>query len=876
MTSTESPLPTDGGPPPHRLPTDVVPSRYELLLAPDLEDATFTGTVDVTLECVRSTDRIVCNALELDILDASVLDVDDIAIGITAVELRDEDEQVVFTLERPLPVGAARLHIGFAGVLNDRLRGFYRSTFTDADGTERTIATTQFEATDARRAFPCWDEPAMKATWVVSLVVDADLLAVSNAAEVSRAPIDGRPSKHLVRFAETIPMSTYLVAFVVGPLEATTAIDVDGVPVRVVHPIGKGHLTGFALETAAFCLRHFTDYYGIPYPGDKLDLVAVPDFAFGAMENLGCIIFREVLLLVDPATTTQAELQNVADVVNHELAHMWFGDLVTMKWWNGIWLNEAFATFMEMHATDAFRPEWDRWTSFGLARSAAFDTDALTSSRPIEYPVISPADAEGMFDILTYEKGAAVVRMLEQYLGPDEFRAGIRSYLRTHEFGNTETTDLWDSIESTTGQPVRRIMDSWILQAGFPAVSVDLVNDGRTLRLAQHRFGYAGDLGDGIAPVPANDDDAVWSVPLIVSQKSAIDGVIAFEKLLLEGRSIDVDLVEPTEWIVANTEGIGFYRIRYAPALRDALWTHAARDLSPIERYGLVDDTWAWVLAGDHEAHDFLDLAEAFVDETDLSVWQRIVAGLAELDRLVDGDARAILQSRIRGVLTGAYERLGHEPRASDTDRDRALRGVLLQGLGVLGASIDLQSRARILLDIDALDPDPALVAAAVNIVAASGNERDYEDFLARMHDATTPQETIRYLGALADFRDEELMTRTLRLSLTDTVRTQDAPALLRRALANRDVGHLAWSFIAAEWDAINHRLPSNSIARLLGGIRTLTHPGTAAEIMSFFETHDVPQGDKIVAQHLENLEVHVALDRRERDRLTHALLRGR
>jgi puromycin-sensitive aminopeptidase len=642
---------------------------------------------------------------------------------------------------------------------------------------------------------------------------------------------------------------------------------------RVIYPKGKGHLTDFALEVGSFCLRHFTNYYGIPYPGDKLDLVAVPDFAFGAMENLGCVTFREILLLVDPATTTQAELLNVTDVINHELAHMWFGDLVTMKWWNGIWLNEAFATFMEMHATDAFRPLWDRWTTFGLSRTAAFDTDSLTSTRPIEYPVISPADAEGMFDILTYEKGAAVVRMLEQYLGEDQFRAGIRQYLAEHAYGTTETTDLWDAIESATGEPVRRIMDSWIFQGGFPVISVDVVNDGRTLRLSQHRFGYAGDLGDGESPIPAHDDAAQWIVPLIFSQRSATDGVITFEKVLLDQPSIDIDLIEPATWIYVNTEGTGFYRARYAPDLRAALVAHAQTDLSAIERYGLVDDIWASVLAGDLEAHDFLEVAEAFREEADLSVWQRIIAGLTALDRVVDGDGRAALHTRVRELINPAYEKLGPEPRPEDSDRDRALRGVLFEALGVLGGNIDVQSRAHVILDIGALEPDPALVAASVNIVAATGTSADFDEFIRRMKNAPTPQEELRYLGALADFPDPDLIARLVRMTLTDEVRSQNAPLLLRRALSNRDAGEIAWFFVSSEWEAITTRLPSNSIARFLEGIRGLSRSGTAAEVMAFFETHEVPQGDKILAQHLERLEVNVALRQRESERLARRLL---
>jgi puromycin-sensitive aminopeptidase len=878
VTDTEL-LPHDGEPNPYRLDGPIRPVRYELTLEPDLEAATFAGEVLISVLVTAPTDTIACNALDLDILAAELTEgplSDGTLLAVTGVALDAETERVTFTLERTLLPGEAHLRVRFNGQLNDKLRGFYRSTFTDTDGIEQVIATTQFEATDARRAFPCWDEPDHKASFAISLIVDEDLFAVSNASELSRVPAPDRTGKHLVRFAETIVMSTYLVAFVVGPLEATDPIDVDGTPMRVIYPRGKGHLTDFALEVGAFCLRHFTSYYGIPYPGDKLDLVAVPDFAFGAMENLGCVTFREILLLVDPATTTQAELLNVTDVINHELAHMWFGDLVTMKWWNGIWLNEAFATFMEMHATDAFRPQWDRWTTFGLSRTAAFDTDSLTNTRPIEYPVISPADAEGMFDILTYEKGAAVVRMLEQYLGEDQFRTGIRQYLAEHAFGTTETTDLWDAIEAATGEPVRRIMDSWIFQGGFPVISVDIVNDGRTLRLSQHRFGYAGDLGDGESPIPARDDASQWIVPLIFSQRSATDGVITFEKVLLDKPSIDIDLIEPATWIYVNTEGTGFYRARYAPDLRAALVTHAQTDLSAIERYGLVDDIWASVLAGDLEAHDFLDVAEAFREETDLSVWQRIIAGLTALDRIVDGDGRAALHTRVRGLISPAYEELGPEPRPEDSDRDRALRGVLFEALGVLGGNIDVQSRAHVILDIGALEPDPALVAASVNIVAATGTSADFDEFIRRMKNAPTPQEELRYLGALADFPDPDLIARLVRMTLTDEVRSQNAPLLLRRALSNRDAGEIAWFFVSSEWEAITTRLPSNSIARFLEGIRGLSKSGTAAEVMAFFETHEVPQGDKILAQHLERLEVNVALRQRESERLTRRLLHGR
>ena len=849
---------------PFRLPAGVSPLRYDLLLVPDLEAATFEGEVHIDLVIDQPTQQLVCNALDLELLSASIVTADGSAIEVSAIMLDSETERATFDLALPVPAGGARLSITFTGVLNDKLRGFYRSTFLDSEGTTRTIATTQFEATDARRAFPCWDEPAFKASYAVTLIVDDELFAVSNAAELSRTPDPTRPGRDIVRFAETMVMSTYLVAFVVGPLEATDPIDVDGTPLRIVYPRGKGHLTSWALEVGAFCLRHFTDYYGIAYPGDKLDLVAVPDFAFGAMENLGCVTFREILLLVDPATTTQAELLNVTDVINHELAHMWFGDLVTMDWWDGIWLNEAFATFMEMHATDAFRPEWDRWVTFGLSRTAAFDTDSLASTRPIEYEVVSPADAEGMFDILTYEKGAAVVRMLEQYLGEDAFRDGIRHYLDTHSYGNTVTTDLWDAIETATGEPVRRIMDSWIFQGGYPVISCETVDDGRTVRLTQRRFRYAD--ADGIAP----DDGSRWVVPVLVSTKSHHDGVIEFERVLLDGDSVDISLLEPVEWVLVNTEGTGFYRAEYAPGLRDALVTHRS-DLSPIERYGLVDDAWASVLAGHMTAHEFLVLAEQFSDETDLSVWQRIIGALGAIDRIVPDDARGEWTARLHALLSPAYALLGDEPSPGESDRNRALRGALFEALGVLAADADVRARARVLIDIAALDPDPALVAAAVNVVAASGTRAEFDTFVTRMCEAQTPQEEQRFLGALADFPDPETMRELLSMSISE-IRTQNAPLLLRRALTNRHAGDLAWWFITAEWETITTRLPSNSIARMLEGVRSLSRPEVAPTVPVFFADHEVPQGERILAQHLERLEVNVALREREATRLGHDL----
>ncbi|HXW84575.1 MAG TPA: M1 family metallopeptidase, partial [Candidatus Binataceae bacterium] len=429
----------------YRLPKNVTPQRYELRLEPDLEQFTFTGHATVAIMVNQPSREIVLNALELAI-DSVAAEQGGRSIK-SSVELEAGRERAHLKFPEQLAAGAATLKIAFRGILNDKLHGFYRSEYRDAGGRAHRVATTQFESTDARRAFPCWDEPELKARFKVTLVVDEHLTAISNGGEESVKLLAG--GKKAVTFRETIAMSTYLAAFIVGRFDATAPVDA-GTPLRIVHVPGKSDLTSFAKQAAVFSLKFFANYYGLPYPGDKLDLIAIPDFASGAMENLGAITFRETALLADESEASRAELERVADVVSHENAHMWFGDLVTMRWWNGIWLNEAFATFMEMLAVDAFKPEWKRWESFSVARAAAMAVDGLRSTRPIEFEVKSPEECRAMFDILTYEKGAAVLRQLEQYLGGENFRKGIALYLKKHQFANTETHDLWDALEESS------------------------------------------------------------------------------------------------------------------------------------------------------------------------------------------------------------------------------------------------------------------------------------------------------------------------------------------------------------------------------------------------------------------------------------------
>jgi puromycin-sensitive aminopeptidase len=848
---------------PVRLPRTVVPSRYDLVIEPDLGTATFAGTVAIAVDITAPVAELVLNAVDLEI-DEAWLERDGARLD-AAVTLDAALERARLALDSEAAAGAWTLHARFRGAVNEKLTGFYRSTYTDVDGTRHAIAATQFEATHARRAFPCWDEPDFKAVFGVTLVIDETLAGFSNSRELSSEPTgDGR---RRICFADTMPMSTYLVAFVVGPLAATDPRMVGDTPLRVAHRPSMAHLTKFALDTAEFALEWFADYYGIDYPGDKMDLIALPDFAFGAMENVGCVTFREVLLLVDPDRVGQPELQNVADVINHELAHMWFGDLVTMKWWNGLWLNEAFATFMEMKCTDAQRPDWERWVNFGLSRSAAFDVDSLATTRPIEFGVVSPNEAEGMFDVLTYEKGAAVLRMLEQFLGEEAFRDGIRHYLRTHSYANTETTDLWDAIEAVSGAPVRQIADTWIFQGGYPVVHVDLVGDGSTLRLQQEQFRF----DDGSEPEsPATK----WAVPLILSYGS--NGTERVEKVIFDERESEITLAFAPDWVLLNTGGSGFYRVRYSPKLLNALSSRGPNQLTSLERYGLVDDTMAAVLAGATTTGEFLDFARGFADEPDVAVWQRLAASLGAIERILDVDdpARDRFKQTVRALAGPALRRMGWEPRPDEGGRTRELRAVLFELVGVLGDDEDVRSRARQIFDAALAsrdESDPALFAAAVTVIAETGDLTDFERFREQHANAATPQDEQRFLYSLAKFHDDDAIQQLLELSLTE-MRTQNAPYVLRLALLNRTHGEATWDFLARHWDEINQRFPTNSISRMLDGIRALTTDAVANEVQAFLAEHPVPQGAKTVAQHLERLRVNVALREREADRLAAAL----
>lgn len=619
---------------PYHLPEQVRPVQYDIFLVPDLKENTFRGQLNVTIEVREPTREICMNAAELEITRAHIVSEEDASFPQEGLVASDAaHERCTITFAETIGPGVWNLALAFHGTLNDQLHGFYRSTYTDKDGNLHTLAVTQFEATDARRAFPCWDEPEFKAVFSVTLVIDPTFTAVSNTAVTSERIVGG---KKIVCFADTIKMSTYLVAFVVGELEATDPIVVGTTPIRIWCVPGKKHLMAFAQKVAVACLSFYENYYSIPYPGDKLDLLAVPDFAAGAMENLGAITFRETALLVDEASGTHAELERVADVVAHEVAHMWFGDLVTMKWWNGIWLNEAFATFMELLAVNNWKPEWNRWTTFGVERGAAFALDGLHSTRTVEVEVNSPSDADAMFDVLTYQKGAGVLRMLEQYLGPSVFQNGIREYLHTHQFANASTDDLWQALSRASSQDVSVIMHNWIFSPGYPMVSVRFENE--QLVVSQERFTYLPEplknlSGASVhAAVPVQDQ--LWQIPIQVN--------IIYDKrkcgirFLLTNREICMDIPGGTlhDAFLLNAGGHGYYRVHYSRELLNPLLSRLD-ELLPIERFNLVADAWALTMAGFMRIDEYLDFTKHFRKERDKNVWTVLISSFNILEQVI-------------------------------------------------------------------------------------------------------------------------------------------------------------------------------------------------------------------------------------------------
>lgn len=832
---------------PYRLSPTAQPTKYEILLRPDLEEFSFSGEVVITITIYSETTSIELNSNKLEIHSVQ-LGHESGASTSLQIDLDPEHEILRLHSSTPLAAGTYRLTIVFSGLLDEDLAGFYRSSFTDEAGQTRIIATTQFESTDARKAFPCFDEPDLKATYLVNIEAPSNLLVISNYPEDKVTSL-GDASIKRVGFQETMPMSTYLLAFIVGPLESTAPTTDSGTPLRIISVPGKGHLTGFADRVGHHALRFFTEWFQLPYPAPKLDMIAIPDFAAGAMENLGAVTYREAVLLVDETTASKSELERVADVICHEIAHMWFGDLVTMKWWNGIWLNEAFATYMELLACDAFNPAWRRWESFGMTRLAALDVDGLPSTRPIEYEVVAPNDAEDMFDLLTYEKGASVLRMLELFLGSDNFRAGVTNYLEKHKYANAETSDLWEAIEESTSQPVQSIMQSWVFQGGHPLITASIVDD--ELLLTQEAFRYLAEAGDEQGSIGQN-----WLVPLRIRLGDQISTHLITEaelRIPLEGRQLP---------IVVNAGGAGVFRTRYQGELFSGI-VGSYEALGVLERFNLISDSWALTLAGKESLSNFVSLVGSARSERDPNVLRLISSAIGLIYRTANEDEQPLVAALAREVFDPIAQELGLEGRDGDTQDESLARAVAFEILGVVADDKEVLEAATVQFRMDmsgvaALTPD--LANAVLAVVASHGDDTEFAFMLDRYRNPRDPQDRLRNLYALTQMRVPSLLGRVAEMT-KEEIRIQDAFVVLARLVANPMGGSAALEFIFSNWEVLTERFPLRAHGHMLSTVHLLcsaTSYQLSGKVFDFVASHPLATGRRTMAQTLERYRLNL------------------
>ncbi len=836
---------------PFRLPRFARPSHYDIRLDLDLDHFTFNGAVGVDLVLDKQTDHIVMNAAEIDLKSAAFAD----GPVISEITYDSDLEMVTLKLAEPAAPGNYRLEIEHTGTINDQLRGLYRSTYTDRDGVEHVLATSQCQATDARRVIPCWDEPDFKATYQTTMVVDASLEAYSNTSEIGRSDLgNGRME---VRFAKTMKMSTYLLAFIAGPFEATEPQIVKGTPTRIIVPRGNLHLTDIAMENAVFCLEYLSDYYDIPYPGDKLDHIAIPDFAAGAMENVGLITYRDTYLVIDPETASQGEKQNSLDVIGHEIAHQWFGNLVTMEWWEGAWLNEAFASFMELKATDAMRPEWKRWLAFAnLEVPWAMGTDQLASTRPIEFAVTAPEEVEQMFDAITYGKGSAVLHMLDEFIGVENFRQGVGNYLRKHSYSNTVTNHLWEGLDGASEYPVSEIMNTWVYQRGFPQIDVSRVDGG--VKLSQRRY----------LVIPDETDTTIWKVP--IQLRGVADGKAFSTRFLLEDDEGIVALGDNVEWVTANAGGHGFYRTRYDEGTFARLLDNVG-DLNENERYALVSDTLGFVRSSQVPAEAFLDLVSQFENEEEQAIWSVIIGGLGNIEHhALDEAARPGFQAFVSSLVGPALGHLGWDTKEGETDLQRKLRGDLISTMGNLARDADTIAKCgEIAQRLIAGEPtDPEVSNASLAVFARNGGPEEYAILWQAYKDATTPLDQARYLRSVAAVATEPEALSTLEKVLAGDVRSQDSFWVFARLLAG-DSGPDVWADARTKWDDVLNSMPGMTRTRVVEGIPALSQPEVAADVKGFFAEHPLHEAARVLEQKLEMLTANVKLRERETDRVT-------
>jgi aminopeptidase N len=828
-----------------RLPELAMPKNYQLTFTPDFMTDKFTGDETILVQLLKPTSEIVLNSAEIEFQEATIS-----SGGMTQTTRMTVDknrEMATLAVDKSLAAGPATIHIRYTGILNDELRGLYLGK--DKDG--HKYAVTQFEATDARRAFPSFDEPAYKATFDITVVADKGLSAISNGKVISDQP-GPTAEKHTVKFATTARMSSYLVALAVGNFEYVEG-SADGIPIRVWGPPGSKPNATFALDIAEQCMKYYDHYFGIKYPFEKLDMIGLPDFAAGAMENTGFITYREVILLLDDKHASVGLHKEVAVVIAHEMAHQWFGDLVTMKWWDDIWLNEGFATWMESKAVGALKPEWHLELDDAEDTTGALNVDGLKNTRPIHQAAETPAQIQELFDGIAYGKTAAVLRMLEAYLGPETFRAGVDQYLKQHEYGNATAGDFWSALAAVSKKPVDQVMPTFVNQPGAPMVSVQTqcTKNSTTVSLSQKRYFYDRNLFDAGNP-------ELWQVPVCMKEGSE-RGTEASKCVLLTKRQENFNLPGCGPWVMVNAGAHGYYRSGYSADAVRAMSRDLEKELTPAERIMLLSDSWAAVRVGQQQIGDYLALAEGLQSDRTRAVVEHMTGQLDYIsDHLVTDQDRTGYERWVRQLLTPAAKELGWRPKPGESDETKTLRARVLYSLGYAGRDPEVLAEARKLTE-QALDNpsavDHTMVFSAFSLAAMNGDEALYDRIMAKLKSKdTTQEEYYLYFGALARFRDPKLLERTLDLAASPAVRSQDSLGLISAVMENPAGTDLAWNFVRSHWSDIEKVGGGFTSSEVVSATGVFCDARLRNEAEDFFATHKVPTAERTLKQSVERM----------------------
>lgn len=806
-----------------RLSKDIIPIKYDIELQPDLKNFTFAGIETITLSVSKKTKILTLHSKEIDIETASI------SIGETKtftqkISYNKKRETASFVFKNYIPKGKVKLNIVFQGILNDKMRGFYRSKYI-AHGIEQHMATTQFEATDARRAFPCFDEPAQKAVFNVSLIIPKGKTAISNTLPVSVS--EHTAGFEIVKFSSTPKMSTYLLAFIIGDFEFLESKTKRGVHVRVFTIPGKKHQAKFALDCAVKTINFYEKYFDIKYPLPILDMIAIPDFSSAAMENWGAITYRESALLVDENHSSVSNKQWVALVIAHELAHQWFGNLVTMEWWTHLWLNEGFASYIEYLAVDKLFPKWDIWTQFATNDlGVALRLDALQTTHPIEVPVHHPDEIGEIFDEVSYSKGASVIRMLANYLGEKDFRNGLRYYLKKHSYKNTETIHLWQAFEKISGKSITKMMHNWTSKPGYPVVKVSILD--KQLKWSQERF-FSSSVS-----AQKSKDKTKWKIP------------ITFKKNKV------------------NLGESGFYRTAYSKELLDKLHEIVKNKTLPvIDRFGIVRDLFALSEAGIIPTTDALEFLSAYKNEDNYTVWVEIASGLIHLEQLL---ARTPLAQHLNkfslSLFSPLARKLGWNPKKGEHHTDVMLRSLAISRAGSLGdkkIATEAKQKFRNLQKGKHVNPD--IRGALYSTVASNGEIKEYKAMIARYKKETLHEEKNRIGYNLGDFRNKKILESVCKFAMSEDVRTQDTIGILSSVGANPLGRDIWWSFIQKNWKTLVSRYGEGGLT-LARAIKALSGSAEQKHLISFrkfFKTHDAPGAQRAILQVTERLESNIA-----------------